>query len=250
MNDTSKKDTSQDITSNEILRFEQADIRNGGNLILSNINFTINQGEFCYLIGKVGSGKTSVIRTIIGEEPLKRGHGYVCNYKLHKLKKKHIPYLRRKIGVVFQDLQLLMDRPIYDNLKFVLRATGWKDSKLIRDKVIEVLTDVGMQDEAHKMPHQLSGGEQQRIAIARSLLNDPELILADEPTGNLDNDTTREIMELLTKINKEKNPAVIIITHDKNIVSDFPGRIILCENKSIQELSQREEVAIDFSEFL
>lgn len=220
-----------------IIEFKDADIENGGNLILTEVNITINTGDFAYLVGKVGSGKTSLIKTLTGEIPVKKGEVTIGDFHLEKIKKKQIPYLRRSIGVVFQDFQLLMDRSVFDNLQFVLKSTGWKNSKDIKNKITKVLTDVGMQTKAHKMPHQLSGGEQQRIAIARALLNEPRIILADEPTGNLDADTTIDIMELLRNIHRNLNPTVIMVTHNQSIYQRYPGRVFMCENQHCREIN-------------
>lgn len=228
-------------TLSPIVVFDGVDIINGDNLVLSNVSFTINPGEFLYLIGKVGSGKTSIIRAIIGEIDVRKGTAEVAGFDLTKLKKRQIPYLRRNIGVVFQDFQLLMDRSVYDNLAFVLRATGWKDKQLIDTQIKNVLSDVEMSFKAHKMPHQLSGGEQQRIAIARALLNNPKIILADEPTGNLDSDTANGIMELLIKLHKNQQTAVLMVTHNKEILEKYPFRSLLCENSACVELPQIED---------
>ncbi len=181
---------------NVLIKFENADIMNGEAAVIYGLDLEVGAGDFVYITGKVGTGKTSIIRTMIAENRLLKGYGEVCGYRLMELKERDIPYLRRKIGVVFQDFQLLMDRSVHDNLEFVLEATGWKDKKAEEEKIEEVLQAVGMSRKAHKMPHQLSGGEQQRIAIARALLNDPRLILADEPTGNLDSETADGIMQL------------------------------------------------------
>lgn len=231
-----------------IVEFQGVDIVNGGNLILSDISLSIENGEFVYLIGKVGSGKTSIIRALIGELPIKKGVAKIAEFDLLHLKKRQIPYLRRKVGVVFQDFQLLMDRSVFDNLAFVLRATGWKDKKKIAEKINGVLSDVGMLLKAHKMPHQLSGGEQQRIAIARALLNDPQIILADEPTGNLDNDTATEIMELLLSIHTNSNPAIIMVTHNQALFHKYPARTIICEDMSCREMKEGNMQEIDFSQ--
>lgn len=231
-----------------IIEFSGVDIVNGDNLVLSDVSLTINSGEFVYLIGKVGSGKTSIIRTMIGETPIKKGEASVAGFSLRKLKKRQIPYLRRNIGVVFQDFQLLMDRNVYDNLDFVLRATGWKDKKLINNKINSVLEDVGMKLKAHKMPHQLSGGEQQRIAIARALLNNPKIILADEPTGNLDSGAANGIMELLLNINRNQKPAILMVTHNLDIFQRYPARTFICEDLHCTELHSADETEIDFSE--
>jgi cell division transport system ATP-binding protein len=204
------------------------------NLILYEVNIEINKGEFVYLIGKTGSGKSSFLKTIYGELSLKEGVATVCGFELFKLKRKNIPYLRRKIGIVFQDFQLLTDRSVEENLFFVLKATGWKDKAKIKHRATEVLESVGLGTKAFKMPHELSGGEQQRIAIARALLNNPELILADEPTGNLDPETSEEIMKLLLNISKE-GKAVIMATHDYSIMEKFPSRTLKCEAGKLVE---------------
>ena len=200
-------------------------------------------GDFVYIVGKVGTGKTSIIRTIIAENPLVKGDGQACGFQLNGIRDRDIPYLRRRMGVVFQDFQLLMDRSVEDNLSFVLRATGWKDEDEMAKRISSVLEAVGMQRKAHKMPHQLSGGEQQRIAIARSLLNDPEVIIADEPTGNLDNETADGIMKLLTGINKDKGTAIVMVTHNRQIFEKYPGRVMVCKEENCIE--QTEEDAID-----
>jgi cell division transport system ATP-binding protein len=193
-------------------------------------------------VGKVGTGKTSIIRTIIGENPLGKGYGEVCGIKINGLRDREIPSLRRKVGVVFQDFQLLMDRSVEDNLMFVLKATGWKDKDEMDRRILQVLQDVGMESKAHKMPHQLSGGEQQRIAIARSLLNAPKVILADEPTGNLDNETADGIMKLLTKLNKEEGTAVMMVTHNRNIFEKYPGRVFVCKEETCEENIDNEVI--------
>lgn len=238
----------QENNNTPLISFNGVDIINGGNLVLSDISLSINSGEFVYLIGKVGSGKTSIIRSLIGEIPIKKGEASIAGFNLSKLKKRQIPYLRRNIGVVFQDFQLLMDRSVYDNLSFVLRSTGWKDKKLIDNKINGVLDDVGMRLKAHKMPHQLSGGEQQRIAIARALLNNPKVILADEPTGNLDSDTAFGIMELLKDINLNQKPAILMVTHNQDLFRRFPARTFVCEDLHCTELHSASEKEIDFSE--
>lgn len=227
-----------------IITIEKADIFQKESLILSDVNITINKGEFLYLIGKVGSGKTSLIKTIYAEIPLKKGIGKAVGYDLHKIKSKEIPYLRRKIGIVFQDFQLLTDRSIYDNLYFVLKATGWKKKNEINIRIKEVLEKVGMNHKEYKMPHQLSGGEQQRVTIARALLNNPEIILADEPTGNLDPETSEGIIKLLQDISNSGR-AVIMATHNYTLLKKFSARTLLCEDGKIIDKNQHSQV-IDF----
>lgn len=226
-----------------IISFRNADIINGEATVIYNLNMDVMPGDFVYIVGKVGTGKTSIIRTIIAENPLVKGEGEACGFQLNGIKDREIPYLRRKMGVVFQDFQLLMDRSVEDNLSFVLRATGWKNEDEMSKRISSVLEAVGMQRKAHKMPHQLSGGEQQRIAIARSLLNDPKVIIADEPTGNLDNETADGIMKLLTGINKDKGTAIVMVTHNRQIFEKYPGRVMVCKDENCIE--QTEEDAID-----
>lgn len=225
-----------------------ADISKGDSLILTNVNLTVNRGDFIYLVGRVGSGKTSIIKTIIAEIPLKKGSGRVAGYSLEKIKEREIPHLRRRIGVVFQDFQLLSDRSVYENLSFILLSTGQKKGKELDNIIKERLESVDMLRKSHKMPHQLSGGEQQRVAIARALLNNPEIILADEPTGNLDSETTLEIMELFTQIHKLYEPALLFVTHNRSLCKKYPAPIMLCENMSCRALEQSEE--IDLSQLL
>lgn len=227
----------------QIISFKNADIVNGENVVIYDLNMDINSGDVAYIVGKVGTGKTSIIRTIIAENHLTKGEGTVCGYDLRTITEKEIPFLRRKLGIVFQDFQLLMDRSVSDNLEFVLRATGWKEG--FDKKIVEVLEAVGMEHKIHKMPHQLSGGEQQRIAIARALLNDPEAIIADEPTGNLDAETAEGILQLLSKINREKGTAIVIVTHNRSIVEEYPGRVFVCRNESCKEL--HDDKVIDLS---
>lgn len=234
--------------ADNIIELEGVDIINGGNLVISDLSLKIEKGEFVYIIGKVGSGKTSIIRALIGEIPVKKGTAKVAEFNLRRLKKRQIPYLRRRIGVVFQDFQLLMDRTVYENLYFVLKATGWSDKKAIKAKIDKVLEDVGMSLKAHKMPHQLSGGEQQRIAIARALLNDPEIILADEPTGNLDNDTAIGIMELFMSIHNDRHPAIIMVTHNQSLFQRFPARTLVCEEMSCHDMKETHDYGINFSD--
>lgn len=219
-----------------VISFKGAEIRNAETPVIYGLDMDVYPGDFVYIVGKVGTGKTSIIRTIIAENQLGKGQAKVCGFDLSTIKSKEIPFLRRKIGVVFQDFQLLMDRSVSDNLEFVLRATGWKDSEAINRRILEVLENVGMESKSHKMPHQLSGGEQQRIAIARSLLNNPGVIIADEPTGNLDNETADGIMKLLSGINKTKGTAVVMVTHNKSIFEKYPGRVMVCKDESCTEL--------------
>ena len=226
-----------------IISFKHADIVNGEAKIIYDLNMEIYPGDFVYIVGKVGTGKTSIIRTIIAENPLTEGEGKVCGYALENIQEKEIPYLRRTLGVVFQDFQLLMDRTVEENLLFVLRATGWKDEELMKKRIESVLNAVGMERKAHKMPHQLSGGEQQRIAIARALLNEPKAIIADEPTGNLDTETAEGIMKLLTGINKEKGTAIVMVTHNRQLFLDYPGRVMVCKDETCTE--QQDEECID-----
>ena len=218
-----------------IISFKGADILNGEATVIYGLDMDVYPGDFVYIVGKVGTGKTSIIRTIIAENPLLKGSGEACGFKLCGIREKEIPYLRRKMGVVFQDFQLLMDRSVEENLLFVLRATGWKHEEEMSKKMTQVLEAVGMERKAHKMPHQLSGGEQQRIAIARALLNEPEVIIADEPTGNLDPETADGIMQLLTSINKEKGTAVVMVTHNRQIFDKYPGRVMVCADERCEE---------------
>ena len=229
-------EAAEETVGKEILvQVSGADIINDGNLVLSNVNMEIAKGEFVYLLGKVGSGKSSIIKTLIAELPLKKGSGVVLGHKLEKIKKRHIPYLRRKLGVVFQDFQLLMDMTVEENLMFVLEATGWSRSKEMRARVQEVLQMVGLPDKLKKMPHQLSGGEQQRVAIARALLNSPQLILADEPTGNLDEETAAEIMKLFSDIHASGQASILMVTHNRELIKRFPGKVMICEEGTVRE---------------
>ena len=230
-----------------IISFKDADIVNGEATVIYNLDMDVYPGDFVYIVGKVGTGKTSIIRTIIAENPLHKGSGKACGYELAGIREKDIPYLRRKMGVVFQDFQLLMDRTVEDNLQFVLKATGWKDSDAMSKRISEVLDAVGMGLKAHKMPHQLSGGEQQRIAIARSLLNEPEVIIADEPTGNLDNETADGIMKLLTGINKEKGTAIVMVTHNRQIFEKYPGRVMVCKDETCVEQSSEDAIDLEIT---
>jgi cell division transport system ATP-binding protein len=218
-----------------LIHFSGADIRNGESIVIYSLDMDVMPGDFVYIVGKVGSGKTSIIRTITAENKLLSGEGVACGYNLRTIKGKEIPYLRRSVGVVFQDFQLLMDRSVEQNLEFVLKATGWKDKQAIDGRISQVLEDVGMSTKAHKMPHQLSGGEQQRIAIARALLNKPSVILADEPTGNLDGETADGILQLLCSLN-EAGTAIVMVTHNRAIFEKYPGRVFTCENEKCTEV--------------
>lgn len=218
-----------------IIEYQGVELDRDGNNILSDINVSICEGEFVYLIGKVGSGKSTFLKSLYYEIPFEKGTGRIFEYELTRIKKKEIPYLRRKVGIVFQDFKLLIDRTVDKNLEFVLRATGWKNKGLIDIRIEEVLTQVGMQNKGYKMPHELSGGEQQRIAIARALLNSPEVILADEPTGNLDPETGVQIVKLLNTI-AESGTAVIMSTHNYAVVQKYPGRIIRCEDGLLKDV--------------
>lgn len=206
-------------------------------LVLNDIHFELKDNEFVYLIGKTGSGKSSLLKSIYGELTLSEGKGTVAGFDITKLSKREIPLLRRKIGIVFQDFQLLYDRTVLQNLLFVLGATGWKDKKLMERRAMDVLQLVGIEQKINSMPHTLSGGEQQRVSIARALLNKPELILADEPTGNLDPETSEEIMRLLLAVAQEEKTAVLMATHDMGMVEKFPGRVIRVENGKLKEIS-------------
>lgn len=230
-----------------IISFKDADIVNGEATVIYGLDMEVYPGDFVYIVGKVGTGKTSIIRTIIAENPLHKGYGNACGFELNGIKDKDIPYLRRRMGVVFQDFQLLMDRSVEDNLAFVLKATGWKDTEAMNKRILEVLKAVGMELKAHKMPHQLSGGEQQRIAIARSLLNEPEVIIADEPTGNLDNETADGIMKLLTGINKDKGTAIVMVTHNRQIFEKYPGRVMVCKDETCSEQSTDEVIDLELT---
>lgn len=223
--------------SEHVLYLKEASIYQGDNLILSDVNIQIEKGEFVYLIGKTGTGKSSFMKTLYADLPLKKGEGSIVGFDLGNLKEKEIPYMRRKLGVVFQDFQLLTDRNVYANLEFVLKATGWKEKNKIEQRIEEVLRKVDMQTKAYKFPHQLSGGEQQRVAIARALLNEPELILADEPTGNLDPQTSIEVMEVLQEINKNGN-TILMATHDYALLLQYPSKTIKVEDHQLFEVEQ------------
>ncbi len=222
-----------------IISFEHANIKVLDHLVLSDVNLTVNKNEFVYLIGKVGSGKTSLIKTINAEYPLNEGFGNVAGFRLEKIKRGEIPKLRRKLGIVFQDFQLLNDRTINKNLEFVLRATGWKNKTEIAERIAEVLEKVSLGFKGYKMPHQLSGGEQQRVVIARALLNNPEIILADEPTGNLDPATSEEIMNILYAI-AQNGRTVVMATHNYTLIKKFPSRTVKCEDGEVKDTNLSE----------
>jgi cell division transport system ATP-binding protein len=224
--------------SQTVLALNNVNIYQEGRTILSDVNLEVKHGEFIYLIGKTGSGKSSLLKTLYGDLPLTEGTGHIVDYNLETLTEEEIPFLRRRIGIVFQDFKLLPDRSINDNMLFVLKATGWTDLNDMNNKIEEVLTKVGMQDFGNKMPHQLSGGEQQRVAIARALLNDPEFILADEPTGNLDPQTSAEVLEVLKTINA-LGKTIIMATHDYALLMKYPSKTLKCEDTKIFEVVQR-----------
>jgi len=218
-----------------IVELKNVNIYQGDSVVLSDVNITVNRGEFVYLVGKTGTGKSSLLKTMYADLDLKEGDGSVVGYDLRKLNWKTIPYLRRNLGVVFQDFQLLTDRTVNNNLKFVLKATGWKDEKLMDEKIADVLEKVGLKTKGFKMPFELSGGEQQRMDIARAILNSPKLILADEPTGNLDPETSDEIMKLLFNISRDYGTAVIMATHDYMVIQKFPARTIKTERGKVYD---------------
>ncbi len=221
-----------------VVNLNKVSIFQNGELVLSDISLNVNKGDFVFLIGRTGSGKSSLIKTIYGDIPLKKGDGKVVSFSLNNLKEHQTPYLRRKIGIVFQDFKLLTDRNIFENLNFVLRATGWKDKDLIKKRINEVLSLVSLNNVLKKFSSELSGGEQQRIAIARSLLNNPEIIIADEPTGNLDPQTSHEIMELFQSLN-QNGMTILMATHDYNMIAKFPSKVLKCENGEVFEVIQK-----------
>lgn len=222
------------MNENIVVNLINVDIYQPKHLVLSNVNFKVNAGEFVYLIGQTGSGKSSLLKVIYGDLPIASGEGVVAGFDVKKMHERDIPFLRRKLGIVFQDFHLLTDRTIEKNLEFVLRATGWKDKKLINERMLDVLEKVGLRSKLKKMTHELSGGEQQRVVIARALLNNPELILADEPTGNLDPDTSEEIVLLLREISRS-GTAIVMATHDYQIIHNLPARIIRTQTGSLED---------------
>ena len=216
-----------------VISLKNVNIYQGESLILQDVNFTVERGEFVYLVGKTGTGKSSLLKTLYGELPLREGEGSVVGFNLHDITWKNVPFLRRNLGVVFQDFQLLTDRNVKDNLKFVLKATGWKDERLMEEKIHDVLEKVGLKSKGFKMPFEMSGGEQQRVDIARALLNSPKLLLADEPTGNLDPETSDEIMQLLVQIAKDYGTAIIMATHDFIVINRYPSRMLKTERGKV-----------------
>lgn len=223
------------MTKKLLVKYVDVDLYQQEMLVLKDVQLEIYSGEFIYLLGKVGSGKSSLLKSFYGEVPIASGSAGVLNYDLRNLKCNEIPFLRRKIGIVFQDFQLLTDRTVHDNLEFVLKATGWKDNQAIDEQIEAALLQVGMQNKSYKMPHQLSGGEQQRIVIARALLNSPEMILADEPTGNLDPETGNELVQLLYEICRSSDTTVVMATHNMTWVEKYPGRIMRFEKEQLIE---------------
>jgi Predicted ATPase involved in cell division len=229
------------MKNEELLNLKGVTLSLEENIVLRNASLTLSNGEFIYVIGKVGSGKSSLLKSLYCEIPILEGQATVMDYDLRRMKAKDIPFLRRKIGIVFQDFQLLIDRSVTKNMEFVLKATGWKKKEDIENRIEDVLEQVGMQNKGYKMPHELSGGEQQRMAIARSLLNEPKLILADEPTGNLDPETSMQIVQLLHDICK-KGKAVIMSTHNYMIVDSFPARVVKCENAGLHDMGEHVKI--------
>jgi cell division transport system ATP-binding protein len=233
----------ENLALDTIIEFTNCTIWQQDHLVLSDVSFKVDKGEFIYLVGKVGSGKTSLIKTINAQLPLKEGEAIVAGYNLARIKGREIPLLRRRLGIVFQDFQLLIDRSVYDNLEFVLKATGWKNKKEIGIRITEVLDKVGLGLKGYKMPHQLSGGEQQRVVIGRALLNDPDIILADEPTGNLDPDTSEGIVKLLKEISKTGR-AVVVATHNYTLLKKFSARTLKCYEGRLVAVKEEEEIEL------
>lgn len=234
-----------DFSTKPVLQVSQATIFQGENPVLTDVNFSVEQHEFVFLIGRTGSGKSSLLKTLYADLRLQAGHAEVVGYSLEKIKTKDVPYLRRKIGIIFQDFQLFTDRSIQENLTFVLKATGWTDSVKIKNRISEVLLQVGLTDALTKMPHQLSGGEQQRVVIARALLNNPSILLADEPTGNLDPDVADGIFRLFQEINKQ-GTAILMATHNHELLRKFPYRVLKCEKGKLLD-SQVHDVSFGSS---
>ena len=230
------------MTDEKVIQLNNVSIFHKENLVISNLNLEVKKGEFVYLLGKTGSGKSSILKLFYGEVPLTQGTGWIAGYNLSTIKRREIPFLRRKLGIVFQDFQLLNDRSVKENLRFVMRATGWSDEVQMSKKITDVLNKVGLIDKETKMPHQLSGGEQQRVSVARALVNDPEIILADEPTGNLDPETSEEIMRLLQEISKSGR-SVIFATHDIMLYNKFPSRTLRCENGMVSYSESKIKVS-------
>jgi len=222
------------MIGNSVIKLDGVDVFQQKHLVLSAVNLHVDKGDFVWLIGQTGSGKSSLMKIIYGDLKINNGEGHACGYDLKKLTDKEVPFLRRKLGIVFQDFQLLTDRTVAQNLEFVMKATGWKDKNLIAERTKDVLEKVGLRSKINKMPHELSGGEQQRVVVARALLNDPEIILADEPTGNLDPETSEDLVMLLKQIS-QGGTAVLVATHDYQIIRAFPSRIIKCENGKVLE---------------
>lgn len=221
--------------SQSVIELKKVNIYQGNNLILGDVNISIEKGEFVYLVGKTGTGKSSLLKTLYGDLTLREGEGWVVGHNLKEMNWKTVPFLRRNLGVVFQDFQLLTDRNVNENLKFVLKATGWKDEKLMNEKIADVLDKVGLKTKGFKMPFELSGGEQQRVDVARALLNSPKLILADEPTGNLDPETSDEIMQLLFQICRDYNTTIVMATHDYMVINKFPARTLKTERGKVYD---------------
>ena len=231
------------------IKLEDVTISHPDNIVFSNLNLEVNKGDFIYIIGKTGSGKSSLLKALYAEVPITKGSGIISDYNLSSIKKRQIPYLRRKLGIIFQDFQLLTDRSVYDNLAFVLKATGWKKKDEIKNQIQNVLKMVNLDYKEYKMPHELSGGEQQRVVIARALLNNPDIILADEPTGNLDPETSAGIMYLLMDISKN-GKTVLVATHDYPLLKQFPAKTIKCQYSNIIDVDIEQEEIMDFDKLV